>query len=212
MKRDFQMICIGQDSGMPSNKGYSKESYIALHDREWWGKHPNIDVMKKYKSYLRGTIGDLGCNNAWCTSFIPDISEVFDTIIGIDINSAAIEQAKINMRSIGKDFISFKKASLCDLPFNSDYFDCLTFFHTLEHIYEDDIPEVLGGIRKVLKPGGRLIITVPYENFHKDECHVSFFSVETLRLTLESADFNVEDVYIDKSSGIEGLITGVFYK
>lgn len=47
------------------------------------------------------------------------------------------------------------------LPFPSGYFDAIYSSHVLEHIEKDRVPEFLGNLRRVLKPGGVLRIVVP---------------------------------------------------
>jgi SAM-dependent methyltransferase len=46
-----------------------------------------------------------------------------------------------------------------NLPFNDEKFDLICMFDVLEHVREDK--EALQVIRKLLKPGGALLITVP---------------------------------------------------
>lgn len=40
-------------------------------------------------------------------------------------------------------------------------FDVVYCCHTLEHVYPHEVPKVLDGFHRVLKPGGRAIIIVP---------------------------------------------------
>ncbi|MEM1400965.1 MAG: methyltransferase domain-containing protein [Pseudomonadota bacterium] len=46
------------------------------------------------------------------------------------------------------------------VPFEDDRFDCVVCFNTLEHIY--DAQATLAELYRVLRPGGRLVITVPF--------------------------------------------------
>lgn len=47
----------------------------------------------------------------------------------------------------------------CRLPFRDEAFDCVIASEVLEHLHDDDAP--LREIRRVLKPGGMLAVTVP---------------------------------------------------
>lgn len=53
------------------------------------------------------------------------------------------------------------RADLCDLPFGTGAFDLLLSSHVLEHL-PDDRP-ALGELARVLRPGGRAVIMVPYD-------------------------------------------------
>ena len=47
------------------------------------------------------------------------------------------------------------------LPFDADYFDCVTMLAVIEHL--TDPGRLLAEIYRVLKPGGRLVLTTPRE-------------------------------------------------
>lgn len=47
------------------------------------------------------------------------------------------------------------------LPFGDAAFDFITMVETFEHIYNDDRPRALAECRRVLAPGGRLVLSTP---------------------------------------------------
>ena len=47
------------------------------------------------------------------------------------------------------------------LPFNDNYFDVVTMLAVFEHIDQDKLTDILKEIRRVLKIGGRFILTTP---------------------------------------------------
>lgn len=49
------------------------------------------------------------------------------------------------------------------LPFEDNHFDCVVCVDVMEHVHDPE--KSIGEIRRVLKPGGRLILTVPNEKF-----------------------------------------------
>ena len=48
---------------------------------------------------------------------------------------------------------------MSDLPFSNDCFDALICNHVLEHVPDDH--RAMAEMRRVLKPGGRALVTVP---------------------------------------------------
>jgi predicted SAM-dependent methyltransferase len=47
------------------------------------------------------------------------------------------------------------------LPFEDDYADEVMAIHLIEHFYVWETPEVLGEWKRVLKPGGRMVLECP---------------------------------------------------
>jgi 2-polyprenyl-3-methyl-5-hydroxy-6-metoxy-1,4-benzoquinol methylase len=52
-------------------------------------------------------------------------------------------------------------ADVAALPFRDATFDHVTLVETLEHIYEADRPRAMAECHRVLKPGGRLVLSTP---------------------------------------------------
>lgn len=55
----------------------------------------------------------------------------------------------------------FVKADILHLPFDDDYADTVECHQVLEHFAMRDVVPALKEMRRVLKPGGEIIITVP---------------------------------------------------
>jgi len=95
---------------------------------------------------------DAGCGNGWLASLYRDRH----TVVGIDIADA-------NLRRIQDLGIHAVKHNLdAALPFADGVFDTVICSEILEHILCPD--QLLREILRVLKPGGRVILTVP--NLH----------------------------------------------
>jgi ubiquinone/menaquinone biosynthesis C-methylase UbiE len=109
----------------------------------------------------------------------------------------------------------------CDLPDNS--FDAITFFETIEHLREKSIPLILSEHFRLLKPGGRLILTTPNDEdlavgrvfcpfcsseFHRMQ-HFTRFNIEKMSSLLEDAGLRVircEGVDLHRYSGLRSRI------
>jgi SAM-dependent methyltransferase len=53
------------------------------------------------------------------------------------------------------------KADICDLPFETNYFDTLICNHVLEHIKDDS--KAMSELLRILKPGGIAILQIPQD-------------------------------------------------
>jgi SAM-dependent methyltransferase len=71
-------------------------------------------------------------------------------------------------------------------PFNSKEFDVVLMNHSLEHT--SDVLKTLGEAHRILKPGGRLIVQVPYfrhRDAWSDPTHKHFFTSRSLDYVLK---------------------------
>jgi SAM-dependent methyltransferase len=89
----------------------------------------------------------------------------------------------------GVDFIEDARA----LGQRADTYETVLSFQVLEHI--DDTQAVVREIYRVLKPGGKTIVTVPFiaaEHGHPSDFHR--FTVEGLRWYFEKANFKIIEI------------------
>lgn len=95
----------------------------------------------------------------------PDIASV----VGIDLAEAmvALGQQKIEKKNY-KDKVTFKVASALDTHFQGDHFDCVTISFGIRNV--TDVMAAFKEFRRVLKPGGRVLIlegTIPHQKWLK---------------------------------------------
>lgn len=96
----------------------------------------------------QGRFLDYGCGDG---SFMHHCLEVKNIdFIGVDANQELVDQNKFRL--------DLRPVSM-PLPFEDSSFDCITMLDVLEHIADQE--GVLADLRRVLKPEGRFIITVP---------------------------------------------------
>ncbi len=137
---------------------------------------------------------DVACGDGyWTNKMSPHVAGV----VGFDYNFQRLLQAK-------KLASGMKGGIRCDahiLPFKEGTFDCSIGICVLEH-FQDDV-KAMTELRRVLKPGGRLALTVDsfsYPGMSDDEMarHAKKFSVvhhykiEDLTEKLQQAGFEVE--------------------
>lgn len=101
---------------------------------------------------------DLGCGIGLYTLTLK--KKGYD-IEGVDLDKNKIKKANYISKKTGIN-AKFSVADIAHLPFKNNEFDKVIFSDVLEHIKEDTA--ALKEIARVLKPNGRLIITVPCNN------------------------------------------------
>jgi len=102
------------------------------------------------------TLLDIGCNAgellAYCGALYPAMR-----LFGVEINSAALEKARQNLPDA-----DLHAAGADQLPFSDASFDCVTCIEVLEHIPAKLREQALAEMRRVVRPGGRLVLRVPH--------------------------------------------------
>lgn len=91
-----------------------------------------------------------------------------ETVVGLDIDEQTIEKAN---KVFGSSGIDFQCHTVEKLPFPDFSFDLIVSFETIEHL--DHPEEFLKEIRRVLKPGGVIIISCPNDPYYYREDEVS---------------------------------------
>jgi SAM-dependent methyltransferase len=103
------------------------------------------DAMIELAPKLTGKLLDVGCGSKPYQALF-----TVDTYIGMDIDS---ERARLT--GIADSFYGGRV-----FPFSSGSFDSVLCSQVLEHVFNPD--EFISEIARVLKPGGRLLLTVPF--------------------------------------------------
>lgn len=97
-----------------------------------------------------------GCGPAW---FLDPLEAGGRTLVGVDLASRAVRQA--HEREPG---LRLAIADVGSLPFSAATFDAVLSLGVVEHD-EDGPVHLLAEQRRVLRPGGRLVLTVPHRNW-----------------------------------------------
>lgn len=96
---------------------------------------------------------DVGC---WSGQYAQLAIKLAKGVCGIDPNREAI--------SLGKRIIpqvEFKIGSVLNIPYPNNQFDVVVFSEVIEHIPQGAEKQALNEIKRVLKPGGTLILSTP---------------------------------------------------
>lgn len=150
-----------------SLKATKAGSALACRLVQWTGKsrwpiHPKhlVDVRPPwYLVRLRSTdtVLDLGCGNGQHTL---RAAPAVHAIVGVDYDPKLLAVAAADARARGVTNVRFTTGDLeRTLPFPADAFDAVLALDVLEHLHQRD--QAFREMRRVLKPGGRLLIAVP---------------------------------------------------
>lgn len=101
---------------------------------------------------------DCGCGDGLYLKTISGLVKC--AIVGFDLNRDSLELAYGFIRG---SHIPLVQGNICSLPFKNDSFDKIFSSEVLEHVPDDLC--ALRNIYKVLKVGGKLIITVPNHKY-----------------------------------------------
>jgi len=82
------------------------------------------------------------------------------TVVGVELDAEVLDRGRRAVAPLG---VPLANASIYALPFNAESFDAAICSEVLEHL-EDDVAG-LREVRRVLRPGGTVAITVPNSNF-----------------------------------------------
>jgi 2-polyprenyl-3-methyl-5-hydroxy-6-metoxy-1,4-benzoquinol methylase len=137
---------------------------------------------------------ELGCGYGY-TAFL--FSRVAKSVIGVDIDSEAIEKARSNYKNV-PNLNYIREDALTFLQKNSTRFDVIALFEFIEHIDAEKQRELIRKIHEALKKEGQLFLSTPNGKFvpfyrknpfHKHELNVKellklvneYFEVEMLK-------------------------------
>jgi SAM-dependent methyltransferase len=83
------------------------------------------------------------------------------SVTGVDVSEEALSAAR---ERYGHPVLTFRLIAPGTLPFADDAFDVVVSFETVEHTADPGL--FLSELRRVLRPGGPLIISTPNKRFH----------------------------------------------
>lgn len=120
------------------------------------------------------------------------LAEVAESIMGVDVDPAAVSHAaKTYIRSN----LSYRHGSATALPLDDASVDAVVSFETLEHL--DDHDGMLREVKRVLRPGGLMVMSTPDKRFYPDKRHYVEGEVPT-------NPFHVRELTLDEFKALVG--------
>jgi SAM-dependent methyltransferase len=133
------------------DRDYELQTHQA-EDRHWWyrGRRTVIErVVESLRLPARARILDAGCGSG---RNMVDLAR-HGTVTGVELSHTSVCLAR--ERGAGE----VVEGSVLDMPFPADSFELAASLDVIEHL-EDDL-EALRELRRVVAPGGALMVTVP---------------------------------------------------
>ena len=137
--------------------GERLETYVYTRD--------TIDHLHRYaiiSKYVEGkTVLDIASGEGYGTNLI---SQKAAFVYGVDIDAASIAAAK---QKYQRENIEFLEGSTDAIPLGDHTVDVLISYETIEH--HDRHEEMMQEAKRVLKPGGIIVISTPDKYFYSDK-------------------------------------------
>lgn len=177
---------------MSSGKYEEADNYLtklysgfdALFDDEFIDYRPVMRLIKQIieMNYeKRISICDLECGNG---ELLLNLDNDKYDLYGVDLS----EKRVLRLLNSG---INAVNSRVEEIPFDDKTMDVISCLECLEHVFDPTI--VLKEIVRVLKPGGRLLISVPYQANCESETHVRQWDERRLFSLLEEK-FEIENM------------------
>jgi len=171
----------------------NKNEYLSDFNLKW-------PKLKKFIPLERGVvIVDFGCGNGRVIQEMKKINSQAE-YIGLDVSEMALKSAA----AILPDCKFYKIEDGGNLPLENNFVDFVFSSEVIEHIY--DTENAFSEISRILKPGGKLLLTTPYhglsknllivlfafdKHFNPTGLHIRFFSKKMLFNFLEKYGFKI---------------------
>lgn len=145
-----------------------------------WLMRDNSFEIQVLQEKATGTVLDIGCASRWVTNHIAESC----FYIGLDYPVTGI-----HMYDSRPDVYS----DASQLPFGDQAIDTVILFQTLEHLSRPH--EAIAEIHRVLRPGGSLLLTVPFlYPLHDEPFDFTRFTSHGLKVLLEKAGFSIDQI------------------
>ena len=160
----------------------NKLNFISIN---WLAYKVNNNILRDNLSSIKGRVIDLGCG---ISPYKEDILKTAEEYVGVDWQNSQHDQSNVDV------FADLTKK----LPFSDNYTDTVVSFQVMEHLPEPHF--FLSECFRILKPGGYLLLTVPFM-WHVHEGPHDYFRYTRYGLEYLIKKCGFADVTIEENTG-----------
>lgn len=168
----------------------SSERQEDSENNPWWGEH-----IHRYQEAVKripkdSKILDIACGTGFGSNYLCDKNNI---VVGGDLSFEAINYCK---KKYNKNNLSFEIIDATSIPFQSNTFDAIVSFETIEHTVH--FKKMLEEFKRIVKPTGVIIISTPNFEINSpnglitNPYHTQEWNYEELVSLLDDADFKTE--------------------
>jgi SAM-dependent methyltransferase len=166
-------------------------------------RHKPLDrqLLDRFAADVRGAgptplpACDMGCGPGHVARYL---SEQGLEVVGVDLSPAMVERARQLTPQV-----EFRQDDMLTLDVPDESWAGIAAFYSIIHIPRSDLPQALGELCRVLRPGGLLLLAfhLGSETVHLDEwwghpvsVDFFFFQSEEMATYLRAAGFEIEEI------------------
>jgi SAM-dependent methyltransferase len=162
-------------------------------------RHKPLDreLLERFAARVRdvGPVCDMGCGPGQVAQYLHERGV---GVCGIDLSPAMVERARLLTPGV-----EFRQGDMLALDVPDGTWAGIAAFYSLIHVPREDVPRALDELRRVLRPGGVLLVAfhIGDETIHLDEwwgqkvcVDFYFFRTGEMAGSLRGAGFDVEEI------------------
>jgi len=196
--RQYVRLRVERDDHLPFDEARTliyDQSFYPIVTHFTYALQPSAAARLKFVRQIvqsiraeQASVADLGCGSGVILSEILMLKPQW-TGHGLDISRESIKYArKLATHKGVATRASFQAGNIMSLPYADESLDLVVASEIIEHMPEP--LKVIGEIRRVLRAGGKLILTMPVESHTPGHIH-TLSSGEDLRALCERVGFRV---------------------
>ena len=139
---------------LASSNGVWRLYHFVIADAMAVQRPTKYKLVREFLGDSLGVVADIGCGPG---VFIRHMSARAKYVLAADIDCDSLDRVRLRHKDLTN--VEFIVTSANALPFPDEYLDTILLLEVLEHLVDDHA--AVREMRRVLRPGGRLVVSVP---------------------------------------------------